>query len=140
MSIIAVGHFPAGYECERATRVKEGGVPIDALSVVTSVWLVPGGAKVYCHSATTEKALLTEDYWQAVAERVQHHVRSRDLKLGSYLKGVSTYNGMALSDRPPPTPEYSNVQALTINVPAQGAADAAVPSGGHGEGHDLNAQ
>lgn len=65
-------------------------------------WGVPGGSDVWCIALVTEKELVTRDeFWQQMLERVQFHVRSRDLRLVSFTKGTTLYRGMALTDKPP---------------------------------------
>lgn len=101
-----VGNFPAGYECSTAYQLVDG--------IVTSVWLVPDGDPVYCHAALTDpNEVTTDEFWERTVKRVQQHVRNRVLGLQSFTNGVSTYRGMALSNRPPTPTGDTHVQATT---------------------------
>lgn len=104
--VIPLGNFPAGYDCVGSAYAAHTDC------IVSSIWLVPGGGPVYCHTAlTSPDEVHDEALWRRTVERVQHHVQGRMLGLQSVANGVSTYRGMALSNNPP------NAGDLYVNVP-----------------------
>lgn len=92
MQIVPIGNFGAGFECISAE--------FSTADVISATWLVPGGARVYVYALWTPEKLLTELFWERMCQRVQHHVRTRQLGMLSNAKGASTYADAAVTDQP----------------------------------------